>query len=266
MKKRNKILMAVIAILLCLVLLSTSLVSGIFAKFVIRKSGSTTIKFDKFGVSLHVSGDDATPTIVNNGKNATITYAVHNMNPDVTFDDVIRFAFDGQQTVPIDVTVKVDVTTHSNFLLDTSEFGSLQSSTAYMPLLFKVGTVANKDTATCANVTSTDAWISGSTTAALDLAIEQAIAAQIAVAMDVEDSNTADSSVTKSFAKTAPIVFKDNAKGIGFGFAWSMGNDSSTSPTDALHNAIENYLANQFAATDNPITITFTVSVEQTGA
>ena len=54
MKKSNKILMATVAILLSLVLISTSIVSGIFARFVIEKSGSTAIKFNKFGVDLEL--------------------------------------------------------------------------------------------------------------------------------------------------------------------------------------------------------------------
>ena len=52
MKRANKILMVTVAILLSLVLLSTSLVSGIFARFVVKKQADTTVGLEKFGVEL----------------------------------------------------------------------------------------------------------------------------------------------------------------------------------------------------------------------
>ena len=58
MRKVNKILMATVSILLCLVLITTSVLSGIFAKYVITKKGSAAATLKKFGVTLDMAVDD----------------------------------------------------------------------------------------------------------------------------------------------------------------------------------------------------------------
>ena len=270
MKKSNKILMATVAILLCLVLLSTSIVSGIFARFVIEKGTSVPITFKNLGVTLHVKGTTSFTTETN-GKSAVITFQGYNINPNTICDDAILFAFEeNQRFVPIEVTVAVNVTTHSDFLIDATKFASISSNTAYMPLNFKVGTVADKNASAYANVNSTEAWQSASTTASLDTTLEGLIAAKIKTAMNTTTnigtySNGEGSYVTKSFNATTPISFTSSAKGIGFGFEWAMGDTSDTSAAAALHNAIETHLVDKFDTNEIPITITFTVTVEQTG-
>ena len=61
MRRANKILMATVAILLCLVLITSSVVSTTLAKFVITKSASTSVGFTKFNmeVKLDVKGHKA---------------------------------------------------------------------------------------------------------------------------------------------------------------------------------------------------------------
>ena len=55
MRRANKIFMATVAVLLCLVLISTSIVSGVFARFAITKKAETTVKLEQFGVEIKLS-------------------------------------------------------------------------------------------------------------------------------------------------------------------------------------------------------------------
>lgn len=57
MRKKNRIIMALVSILLCLVLVTTSLLSGIFARFAVSKSASADIKYKKWGLTV-TTGDN----------------------------------------------------------------------------------------------------------------------------------------------------------------------------------------------------------------
>ena len=59
MQKRNRILMGIVSTLLCLTLLSSSLVSGIFAKFAFEKGVDSYVQFKKWGITLDAGSDVA---------------------------------------------------------------------------------------------------------------------------------------------------------------------------------------------------------------
>ena len=48
MRKANKIMMATVAVLLTLTLVSTSLISGVFAKYTTKKAGAFSMNFEEF--------------------------------------------------------------------------------------------------------------------------------------------------------------------------------------------------------------------------
>ena len=78
MKKVNKILMATVSILLSLVLLSTSLVSGIFAKYVIKNSAESNVGFKKWGITV-TSGSDVNAEYKNSANTVMIKSNSHNV-------------------------------------------------------------------------------------------------------------------------------------------------------------------------------------------
>ena len=280
MKKSKKILMATVAILLCLVLLSSSIVSGIYAKFVITKSAELPVKFKAFGVTVGIynSSDITEASRTTNGNSVSVTYSNLNMQPGVVKENVIRFVFGGQQNVPVKVIFKVDIQTHNDFIIDAADFDSISASTAFMPMQFVCGTVANKDATTYANadtVKKTNAWLSATpyldTTSFFDECLEKELAGNVKSILGTSNVSDVDfdgtcAYVSKTFSKTEAIAFANSTKGIGFGFEWPLGDRSDTSTEAALHNAIESYLVEKFDTNEVPITITFTVSVEQTGA
>ena len=68
MQKRNKILMGTISALLCLVLISSCCLSGIYAKFVKSSSAEATILLKKWGIEVDTGTDIASSYTADNGK------------------------------------------------------------------------------------------------------------------------------------------------------------------------------------------------------
>lgn len=71
MKNVNKIMMATVSILLCLALLSTSLVSGIFARFVIFRKSTNELVFKNWGITIEAGSDIASASINTNASGAS---------------------------------------------------------------------------------------------------------------------------------------------------------------------------------------------------
>ena len=122
MKKANKILMAIVAILLSLVLLSTSMVSGIFAKFVIQHSAKNTITLGRFGVDVSIipnttAFENAGANVelikdeANNILSATVTGL--KMRPGMDFSDALKVRFEGETNVDAFVII----TFHFEYML-----------------------------------------------------------------------------------------------------------------------------------------------------
>lgn len=122
MKKANKILMAAVAILLCLVLISTSILSGVFAKFVHQRAMDATMTFKHLGVTVTMSAEtDRTALVaagatisteVKNGKSGTITISGLKMRPGLDFSRAVKFEFGKQgETQKLSVPAEVRITT-----------------------------------------------------------------------------------------------------------------------------------------------------------
>ena len=124
MKRANKILMVTVAILLSLVLLSTSLVSGIFARFVVQKSGQTTVGLEKYGVKVNMTVDSNLKTLVGEngykeesaGDSISATISNLTMYPGQSYPYAVKFEFvDGYKPT---VDVQVNVSAHIVYTLD----------------------------------------------------------------------------------------------------------------------------------------------------
>ena len=59
MKKLNRIMMATVSILLSLVLMSTCIVSGVFARYAIKKGAKVDMSFKKWGITIEPGSDVA---------------------------------------------------------------------------------------------------------------------------------------------------------------------------------------------------------------
>jgi hypothetical protein len=118
MKKANKILMTAVAILLSLVLISTSVLSGVFAKFVITDKADISVGFTKWGVTVTLTPNTTQLNTVktNGSSNATwgtttdgVTFEIKNLKlaPGDDLSTVAHFTVTGNAEVPLRVNVKM---------------------------------------------------------------------------------------------------------------------------------------------------------------
>lgn len=135
-KKANKILMMTVSILLCLVLISSCMLSGIYARYTVSQTagvGVATIK--PFGVEISMTIDDAKLAAVGATKkqtvdsNKAVSYTIENLKlkPGDDLTDLVSIHVDGTANVDCQVIIDVD------FVYDPREFTYGEK---YMPYNF----------------------------------------------------------------------------------------------------------------------------------
>ena len=286
MKKANKILMASVAILLSLVLITTSVVSGVFAKFAIRKNTTTTMKLEKFGVTMEVSAPTTYASIVanktvNDGQNVSVTLSDVIMEPDdFTTLGCLQFKFSGLTTVITNLKVWVDIELSEKFYIPASAFPEYPNATgkAYMPIMFYARSFLNGEIK--GNAYSTTVWKSatGATSQEAVNNLEQALEKELTEELykvlspasyisDVDPTyqdplvaGLADGNgyyARKTFAAGQPILCQWQADGLSFYFRWQYSGSTEYTPEFAA------YIADNFTENDVPIKMTIVVSLEQ---
>lgn len=165
MRKINKIMMMTVAILLSLVLITSSVVSGTLAKYTTSSSASDSARVAKWGVTVEASYGETFRKVVNNenetvderkvkitpaadGIGVTITNL--RMAPGDDFSDAIRFSISGKPEVALRVNIAVEMSyindlskdktqdKKANFVVAES-FGGLKANTAFVPFGFTCG-------------------------------------------------------------------------------------------------------------------------------
>ena len=277
MRKANKILMATVAILLCLVLISTSVVSGVFAKFAINKTAMVEkAKLKQFGLTVGLygtsSGDAGLKTFADNGggsynsntnmnegKNIVAVAKDFKIGDGDECKNAVKFVISGTPITAAKLNIKIDlVYTADNFKITKNDFHELGvDEKYYMPLGFSFG-----GTSSCGYVAGP--WISSDDVdISSDDALENYIATQMAEKIVIGDTNTKNKNVTGNVISLeftedkAPNFTVDSTKNTFFmGFGWP---DSSQYPDYA---EISTFLAEQMSS----MQIIYTVWVEQTAA
>lgn len=282
MKKVNKILIATVAILLSLVLITTSIVSGIFARFVIIKDtnvGEITLK--GFGVALKLSGTQLQNFVGTSnyetryeGTDVTCTSVATNFkigSGDEKKNAVQIYLGDSDRTPTVPAVLKITIDLEydpSIFKIvdtaDTNFVGINDGETKYfMPLGFSFG-----GTSSCDYVAAP--WFPIETTEEDKVVdyVENYIATQMAAKISAGDSNTKAPTVSGNtisivLTKNKAIYVKVDNKRNNFymGFGWPDDN-RDVNGTD--YNAIATYLS-QRIPDDATMQIKYTVSIEQTG-
>ena len=267
MRKVNKILMATISILLCLVLISTSVVSGIFAKYVVTKKGQSIVQLERFGVTLSVSsranlpqGVTVTPTL--NYANNTVAVEVKNLQlaPGDSIDDVIIFQIDGSPNVPIvDFKIDVDVDVSTTCRVGTNaKLPDINGGTNYyyMPIGFTA-----KNAADATPVVVLPPWSVVGSGNSQAKAIGQGIKNGFSALAFSNTSGTEDQIMSRIW-DNGSTALKFNYLSFGFN---CYRNGAPNAPTgqdpenETEAHRIQTYLQAQGAA----ITVTYTVTLEQ---
>lgn len=201
MKKNT--MMRVASFLLIAVLITTSAISGTYAKYVTTATGSDTARVAKWGVTVTAQGDAFSKTYASE----TEGYSANTVISDVkviapgTTGTLADIKVEGTPEVAVEVTYVADLTLTGWALLD---------GTVYCPVVFKVEGTEYKigDTYT--------------TTADLETAVEGAIAnckKQYAANASIDTSSDAPT-ITWTWAYEA----EDNSKDTYLGNQASIGN------------------------------------------
>lgn len=254
MKKFTKRLTMVVAILLSLVLLTSSIVSTTLAKYVVTKSVTTTAQLQKFGLDVTLDLNNTlenSADIKNTGDSATITISDFKLKPGDNYSDAITASITGTPTVDANVTITVSVNCDdSKFKLDKAAFGALNFTEHQLctPVGFFVNSQPKVE-----SYYRTD-FVTGSTTTLETYITEQlvnAIHTNVGnqISLKTKNSNSISGKILSSI--TTPV----NIDNIGIGFAW-LETDADAANG---HYEIGTYIADK----EPTYTITYTIKVEQ---
>ena len=296
-KNSSKIIFRIVAILLCLVLITASVVSSTLAKFTVTKEATTEVSFKTFGVKMQIKNAGTVVSTLDSNS-VTVTYPVTEIYPGYDNKNLVLFTFDGTLTVPATLTVTINVELADEFYISSADFESLgttaadspRANGANMPVYFNVGSVYSKDSNSITGNGISTSWAQATDVTILANNIEKTICSNLRNSYKINGSSlTPDASgdyfVTKDFAKNYTFKTPDASDtsyippfgvnhtenhnvrygcGFGIGINWPM-NDIENK------NVVETWIADKIAekqAADSnyvPMTITITVSLEQTG-
>lgn len=273
-KRFNKILMMTVAILLCFVLISTSVVSGIFAKYVITRSAGATVSLKAFGLTLTVDGSHGTVTrnpVADASSTSTLSVSVTNLQlvPGQTLDDVVKFTIGGAPNVDkIKIKIKVTVTNVEKFEVETTDLQSITPETGlsiakanYIPLGFTMKSGASSSSNT--KVVLLTPWQKPADNAALATSIRGGLVSE---AKFTASKDPTDATKTTTDTAEKVIYEKDktalSTKYYSFGFTcWGTGGTLPGSESEPEADLIQTYLSTQNATAN--LIVTYTVSLEQ---
>ena len=237
MKKFTKRLTMVVAILLSLVLLTSSIVSTTLAKYVVAKSAETTAKLDKFGVTVELNATSlGTPdTTTNAGDSVTYVFSNILLHPDDAVKTISASVY-GKPTVDANIIVDVKVEFTGSYSIGTA-FSNLTNNTTYFPVEFKVGN------ATCSAPYTKDTAATISTN--INTAIENAL---------LEPGKIAKDGTNIKWTENQEIT-QEQKKNVSLSFSWpkSYGNEND------LYDEIGTYISKN----QPTFKITYKIAVEQ---
>lgn len=270
MKKHNKNLMKVVAVLLSLVLLTSAVVSSTFAKYVVTKDASVEATLKKYNITVTLEVDERATKIaaqtIKKGDSISYTCNGVKLKPGDDYSNLITASIVGTPAVSSTITITVDVSNVRNletgsglpkpFQVPKANFTTLgiDGDKAYLPLAVYVGGTSVQ--AAYQSYTYSDT--------AIEEAIETIIGTKIkdaAVAVGNYVTNetyarteTASGADTKMAKVTATLATtgKTTLQGLGVGFAWT---DDKTSPN--------NEIGTWIAKTQPTFDLKYTITVSQ---
>ena len=286
MRKANKIIMATVAILLCLVLITTSVASGLFAKFVVTKSGEATITFTKFGVTvtMDASGLNKLGATVNaetfKSTGGVITISGLTLAPGDYYGKAVKFTFSTKPSVTVKVVITPTITFYdangnvvtnaiykvpANTIKGTD--GEFLQAQSYMPIGFTFH--YNSSTTVDVNYACLP-WSTYTTSTDLQNAIAEGIKGKIApggnAASGAAVSRTDNAVTIGNYSKAINFKITDasnstsNRTYFHLGFAYPLEHGSSPEEK-AVYDKISEYLAETYK--DYSMTISYSVQVLQ---
>lgn len=260
MKKFTKRLTMIVAILLSLVLLTSSIVSTTLAKYVVAKDATTAVGLQAFGLNVtlktNVSGNkdilnEVTASTKKTGDSISLTYDKVILKPgDSTYKNAILASIGGKANVPAEVIITVKIECNDeHFTLTDANFSGYTTSKVYNPIEFyvagsKCGTAGLMDTDTGNAALETNSENKITTAIKNKLTTANGIAEATTPALDSDAYK-----VTGTINQNTDVKVNN----INLGFVWE---DADITDADA----ISTWISNNANAT---FTITYTITVQQ---
>jgi hypothetical protein len=239
MKKITKRLTMIVAILLSLVLLTSSIVSTTLAKYVVTKSAKTTATLDAFGVTVDLDttglGDPTKTT--NAGDSISFEFSNLTLHPDDVVKTISASVY-GKPSVDANIVVDVEVKfTSSDFSIGDGNFTGKANRATFFPIEFKVGTKVSS----AAYVTANSTNISND------------------IKTDIENALITTGTIDKVEGKikwtAGKEISKDSPKTVSLNFSWPKTYGQDADDYDEI---------GTFISKKQPtFTITYKISVEQ---
>lgn len=243
--KKNR-MMRIASCLLVLVLLTTCVISGTFAKYTTSANTQDSATVAKWGITLSVTGDDVLYDDSKTGNEVTAKAVTeNNLAAPGTYQKLATVSLTGTPEVAYKITVKVNLDL-GNWEF-TKKVNDLDVTEEYCPLVFTVDGTKYYIGAT--GITTVDE---------LEEAIEDAIAKQI---LGVEVEDTTDGTYEKTY-NAGTEVAESVKDGVLVDWTWSFETPAEGQPLATYQkDAKDTILGN--ADTKATIAFGLTVTVDQ---
>lgn len=255
MRKINKIMMITVSILLTLTLITSSVVSGTFAKYASSGQSSATARVAKWGAVVEITANRPEVVINTDGDAITFSADALKMGPGSDYSNLMTVKFSG--TAEVKLKVKITATVNcddSKIVIPVSVAGK---DTCFIPMGITIK--ENKNDTTFGYLSNP--WLEKTST---NGSIATELQNAIAWGFEEKAGFTANGSTAEmEFAPNAPIEFKLGDKVVSsfhLGFEWPSVYENSATTYD--YSEIAAYIMGELPDVAN-IDITYTVTVEQ---
>lgn len=256
MQKINKIMMITVAVLLTLVLITSSAVSGTFAKYASTGESSSTARVAKWGITVKMTAnmpDGFEPDLTSTDNAITFSANTLKMAPGRDYSNVIKLEFSGTAEVRLKVKIMANVVCDDAKLKVPATIA--QKDTYFVPM----GTTIKATEESAVTYLSKPWFERPATSNNIGSSLENAIASGF---KNVAGFTAVGSSAEKEFAPNDPINFTlgtETVDSFYLGFDWPS---SYTDSTVYDYSKLSSYVLGSFPADAN-VGITYTITVEQ---
>ena len=267
MRKINKIMMITVSILLTLVLITSSVVSGTFAKYASSGQSSATARVAKWGAVVEITANRPEGVTGTDGDAIIFSTDALKMGPGSDYSNLMTVKFSGTAEVRLKVKIAVDVEFDESTMEIPAKVAKSDAPANQYKYFSPMGTTfyAKKGETALTDAKSylSSPWFEKPANSKnMAIALENALVNGFKNHAEFEVNG---STAEKEFAPNDPIFFKINSNSkvadtFVLGFDWPTSHTDSTTGYD--YGKIATYIADTFVE-DASLSITYTVTVEQ---
>lgn len=265
MRKINKIMMITVSILLTLVLITSSVVSGTFAKYASSGQSSATARVAKWGAVVEITANRPEGVTGTDGDAIIFSTDALKMGPGSDYSDLMTVKFSGTAEVRLKVKITVGVVFDEKVMKIPANVADSREAADQYKCFLPMGTTFDAKNGEIA-LENAKSYLSNPWFEKPENSPNMAIALENAIVKGFEKNagfKAVGSTAEKEFAPNESISFTINnqvADTFVLGFEWPSIDTNSATTYD--YKEIAMYIMGTFPDVAN-IGITYTVTVEQ---